>query len=355
MSSMWGKNVRISLFGESHGAAVGVTVDGLPAGEKIDVAELKRFTDRRRPGKALTTPRVETDEAEILSGLKDGVTEGSPLTAIIRNTNTHSADYADVQTLPRPGHADFTAQVKYGGFQDVRGGGHFSARVTAGLVLAGGICKQILSRRGIEIYSHVASVGGVTDDPLASADATKLQRLAKTDFPVLNEAVGRQMKQTVEEARKREDSVGGTVECGVYGLPAGIGSPMFDGVENRIASLTFGIPAVKGIEFGEGFRAATLYGSENNDAFTVENGKIRTVSNHAGGILGGISTGMPILFRVAFKPTPSIGIPQQSVNFNTLQTETLVVRGRHDPCVVLRAFACVEAAAAIAVLDLLKD
>ena len=260
-----------------------------------------------------------------------------------------------MQTLPRPGHADYTAQIKYGGFQDVRGGGHFSARVTAGLVFAGGICKQILSRRGVEICSHISSIGDVRDVPLERADEQTRKKLMDAEFPVIEESVGEKMKRAVEEARKRADSVGGTVECGVYGLPAGVGEPMFDGVENRVASIVFGIPAVKGIEFGEGFRAASLCGSENNDAFTVENGAIRTVTNHAGGILGGISTGMPLLFRVAFKPTPSIGIPQQSVDLNTLRTETLVVRGRHDPCVVLRAFACVEAAAAIAVLDLWKD
>lgn len=346
MSSTYGENLRLTIFGQSHSPAIGVTVEGIPAGEKIDLDELQRFLNRRAPGKnAWSTPRKETDAPEILSGLVNGYTCGAPLTAIIRNTNTRSQDYANLAVTPRPGHADYTAEVKYGGYQDRAGGGHFSGRLTAPLCIAGGICLQILAREGIMVVSRIASIAGISDEgELTSATADK-------EFPVVSDARGAQMREAIAAAREAGDSVGGVIECAVFGAPAGLGDPMFGGMENRIAAAMFGIPAVKGVEFGAGFGVSKLRGSEDNDAFTVENGKIVTETNCCGGILGGITNGMPIVFRAAFKPTPSIAREQQSVNLQTMTPEKMAVTGRHDPCIVPRAVPCVEAAAAIAVYD----
>lgn len=348
MSSSYGENLRIHIFGESHGPAVGVTVEGIPAGERVDLEELQRFLDRRAPGRnAWSTPRKEADVPEFLSGLREGKTCGTPLTAILKSANTRSGDYDALRDVPRPGHADYTAQVKYGGHQDYAGGGAFSGRLTAPLCIAGGICFQLLEKRGISVISRIASIGTVEDTtPLTVSTAGK-------PFPAADDAAGAAMQAAIAAAKAEGDSVGGVVECAVLGLPAGLGGPLFDGMEGRIASIVFGIPAVKGIEFGIGFEAARLRGSENNDPFTVENGQIRTVTNHCGGILGGITDGMPLTFRAAFKPTPSIAKEQRSVNLHTLTPEALRVVGRHDPCIVPRAVPCVEAAAAIAVYDAL--
>ncbi|MGI6014072.1 MAG: chorismate synthase [Oscillospiraceae bacterium] len=354
MSSIYGNRLVVSIFGQSHSPAIGITMDGIPAGFSIDLEELYRFLARRAPGNnAFSTARKEADTPVFLSGLVDNVTCGAPLTAIIQNTNTRSGDYDNLRDLPRPGHADLTAQVKYGGFQDVAGGGHFSGRLTAPLCVAGGICLQLLKAKGIAVSAHIASIGTIMDrrfDPLTATES-----VASKAFPALDDVKGEEMQACIAAAKADGDSVGGTVECAVAGLPAGLGDPMFDGMENRIARICFGIPAVKALEFGNGFAGSALRGSENNDAFTVENGIVRTVTNHHGGILGGITSGMPILFRVAFKPTPSIAKPQQSVRLSTMQEDTLEIHGRHDPCIVPRAVPCVEAAAAIAVYDALLE
>ena len=348
MSSSYGENLRVHIFGESHGPAVGVTVEGIPAGEAVDLAELRRFLDRRAPGRnAWSTPRKEADVPEFLSGLREGKTCGTPLTAILKSANTRSGDYDALRDIPRPGHADYTAWVKYGESRDSRGGGHFSGRLTAPLCVAGGICLQLLAREGITIISRVAAIGGVRDEGELTAST------AEKAFPTVSDSAGEAMRSAIAAARAEGDSLGGVIECAVLGLPAGLGDPMFDGMENRIAAAVFGVPAVKGIEFGAGFTAAGLRGSENNDAFSVENGRIITESNHCGGILGGITDGMPLTFRAAVKPTPSIARPQQSVDLNTGEIVPLTVTGRHDPCIVPREVPCLEAAAAIAVYDAL--
>lgn len=348
MSSSYGENLRLSIFGQSHSAAIGVTMEGVPAGEKIDMDELGRFLARRAPGQsALSTARREPDATEFLSGVKNGTACGAPITAIIRNTDTRSGDYAAFALTPRPGHADYTARMKFGGAEDQAGGGHFSGRLTAPLCIAGGICLQLLRRQGIEVISRIAMIGGISDEgELTSSTAQKI-------FPTVSDAAGQRMQSAILDAKAAGDSLGGVVECAVLDLPAGLGDPMFGGMENRIAAIVFGIPAVKGIEFGAGFLAAGLRGSENNDAYLVRDGRIVTASNNCGGILGGITNGMPLTFRAAFKPTPSIAIEQRSVDMQSMQQVSLRVGGRHDPCIVPRAVPCVEAAAAIAVYDAL--
>ena len=326
MSSSYGVNYRVSIFGESHSAAIGVVIEGLPAGSAIDMESLHAFMERRAPGRdALSTARREVDEPEFLCGVKNSVATGAPISAIIRNSDTRSQDYANVANVPRPGHADFPAEIKFGGHQDRAGGGHFSGRLTAPLCIAGAIAIQQLEKMGVTVSAKAVRIGGETEME--------------------------KMEAAISAARADGDSVGGIVEAQVRGLPAGVGEPMFGGLENRISQAVFAIPAVKGIEFGEGFAAAELKGSENNDPYLVEDGKVVPATNHAGGILGGISTGAPIVFRVAFKPTPSIAKEQDSVDLSTGEPAKLVVKGRHDPCVVLRAVPCVEAAAAIAVYD----
>ena len=358
MSSYLGKNLHISIFGQSHSAAIGVSVDGLPAGERIDLEELQTFLNRRAPGRdATSTPRKEADAPKILCGLVDDVTCGAPLCAVIENTNTRSKDYDNLRDVPRPGHADYTAQIRYGGYQDVRGGGHFSGRLTAPLCIAGGIAIQILKRRGIEIAAHIRSVGEAEDrsfDAMGESVET-LQQLKNKKFPVLNNEAEEAMRAVIMQAKANQDSVGGVVECIVTGLPAGLGDPMFGGMESRLAAALFGIPAVKGVEFGVGFEVARMRGSENNDPFVMENGAVRAKSNHAGGILGGITTGMPLVFRMAFKPTPSISREQDSVSLCRGEDAKLIVEGRHDPCIVPRAVHVAEAAAAVVLLDVLLD
>ena len=357
MSSEFGNLVRVSVFGQSHGRAIGVVVDGLPAGEAVDREELQRFLDRRRPGGSpLSTARRETDVPEFLSGLEDGRTCGAPLCAVIQNADQHSKDYGGLQDKPRPGHADYTAWAKWGGQADMRGGGHFSGRLTAPLCVAGGIAKQILARRGVFVGAHLAAVAGIPDQPFPLRPTAALfEEIAARPFPVLDEAAGERMRSAILEAKNGLDSVGGVIECAATGLPAGLGEPMFGGVENRLAAALFGIPAVKGVEFGEGFRAAGLRGSENNDPFTVEDGQIRAESNRAGGILGGITTGMPLVLRAAVKPTPSIGRPQKTVRLSAMEDTDLTIHGRHDPCVAHRAVPVVEAVTAAVLLDMLLE
>ena len=330
MSSSYGDNIRITIFGQSHAPAIGVTVEGLPAGFTIGRAALQAFLDRRAPGRdATSTARREADAPEFISGLVGDVTCGAPLTAIIRNSNTRSQDYEELRAVPRPGHADWPAQVRFGGFQDVAGGGHFSGRLTAPLCIAGGIVLQILAQEGVSVQARAERIGGETDPD--------------------------RQREAILAAKAAGDSVGGVIAAEVRGLPVGVGDPMFGGLENRIAQAVFGIPAVKGIEFGDGFAASERRGSENNDPYRMVDGKVKPVTNHAGGILGGLSTGEPITFRVAIKPTSSIAIEQDSVNLQTGENARLRVHGRHDPCIVPRAVPCVEAAAALAVYDALLE
>ena len=347
-STFTGLALRLSIFGQSHSEAIGMTLDGLPAGLAIDMEKLQAFLNRRAPGQNdWSTPRKEEDRPEFLCGLKDGFTCGAPLTAIIHNNNTRPKDYSRLKITPRPGHADFTAELKYRGFQDYSGGGHFSGRLTAPLCIAGGVLKQMLESKGITVDARIAAIAGIRDDSPFTAS------VADKRFPVVDDAVGEQMREAIQAARAEGDSVGGVIECVVRGLPVGLGEPMFDGLENQIARAVFAVPAVKGIEFGAGFAAASMRGSGNNDPFTVKDGRIETLTNNAGGILGGISNGMPVVFRAAVKPTPSIAKEQQSVNLNTMQPEALSITGRHDPCIVPRAVPVIEAAAALAISDLI--
>ncbi len=353
MSSVFGKNLKISIFGQSHSEAIGVVIDGFPAGMRVDFERLYAFMSRRAPGSGRhTTPRKEADTPRFLSGLADGVTCGAPICAIIENGDTRSGDYEKLRRLPRPSHSDFSAYAKYGEHHDIRGGGHFSGRLTAPLCIAGALCLQYLESRGINIGAHAAAIAGVWDDAFdpVSPQTDKIFR----DLPVavLNPARGDDMLSEIESARLDGDSVGGIVECAITGLPAGIGEPMFGGVENRISEIMFGIPAVKGIEFGSGFSGAHMRGSENNDDFCKKDG-ITTKTNNHGGILGGITSGLPVIFRVGIKPTPSIAKAQTSVDLASGEEKELIIGGRHDPCIVPRAVPCVEAAAAIAVCDML--
>ncbi|MBQ3251777.1 MAG: chorismate synthase [Oscillospiraceae bacterium] len=352
MSSTYGDNLRLSIFGQSHGAGIGMTLDGIPAGLPVDMNQLQVFLNRRAPGQGdISTPRKEEDRPEILSGIVDGYTCGAPIAALIRNTNTRSGDYMQLKDCPRPGHADYTASVKYGGYQDVAGGGHFSGRLTAPLCIAGGMCKQWLEQQGIFVSAHIAQIANIKDDAFDPV-APELNNVHH-DFPVLNTQMGHKMRQAILEAKENGDSVGGIIECAVTGLSAGVGDPMFDGMEGRIAKIIFGIPGIKGVEFGSGFQSAAMMGSQNNDPFTITDGTVRTKTNNAGGILGGISNGMPILFRAAVKPTPSIAKSQESISLSGQCSRMLEVKGRHDPCIVPRAVPVVEAAAAIAVYDAL--
>ena len=357
MSSSWSNNISFSVFGESHGPAIGVVIDNVPPGESIDMDKLLAFMARRAPKKdATSTQRREKDMPQIMSGFFNGKTTGTPLCAFIQNTDQHSADYAKskLDTLVRPGHADYTGSKRYQGFNDVRGGGHFSGRLTAPLCFAGAVAGQILEKRGIYTGAPIAEIHKIKDDSFDTINTSRedILNLREKAFPVLNDEKGKRMKRDIEKAREYLDSVGGVVECITINVPAGIGSPIFDGLENSIAQLIFGIPALKGLEFGAGFNAAKLLGSENNDEFYVDDrGHVVTRSNFAGGILGGISNGMPITLRVAFKPTPSIARPQHTVDIRNLTNETIEIKGRHDPCVVPRAVPCVEAAVNIAILN----
>lgn len=354
MSSTWNKTLKLSIFGESHGEAIGVVVDNLPAGEKIDLEEVKLLMARRAPGgKAGSTSREEKDKPEILSGVLNGLTTGAPLCAVIHNTNTRSSDYGNISTLARPGHADFTGYIRYNGYNDIRGGGHFSGRLTAPLVFAGAIAQQILERKNVFCGAHILSIHGVSDLEYNAVSPTieEITSARHKDFPVLNDKLGYKMKNEIEAARLNSDSVGGIVECIAVGVPAGIGSPMFDGIENDISSIVFGIPAVRGIEFGKGFASTELYGSEHNDEFFIDNNDVKTKTNNHGGVLGGITSGMPIHFKVAFKPTPSIAQQQRTVDYKEKKDSLIEIKGRHDSCLVPRAVPVVEAAANIAILS----
>ncbi len=357
----YGKNIRIRIFGGSHSEEIGVIAEGIPAGIKIDRESLQKFMERRAPGRnQYSTQRREPDIPEFLSGVVDDKTNGDVFRAVIRNTNQRSGDYSKLADIPRPSHADYTARVKYsnrGEVVDLRGGGHFSGRLTAPLCIIGGILKDELARRGIFVGAHIASVAGIRDVPFDPVHVAKsdFDVVLSHSFPVLDEAAGTQMMNAIEAARMDLDSVGGVIECAVCGLPVGLGEHMFGGMESRISSIVFSIPAVKGVEFGNGFASTTLRGSENNDPFITDGVTISTKTNNSGGIQGGMTNGMPILFRAAIKPTPSISREQDSVNLQTMENVKLVIGGRHDPCIVLRAVPVMEAAAAIAVFDTLYD
>ena len=326
MASVFGNNIKLSIFGQSHSDAIGISFDGLPCGFKIDMQKLQIFLDRRAPGRTvLTSKRSENDKPEFVSGLFDGKTCGAPIAALIYNEDVKSEDYDDIKDSPRPSHADFTAQCKFRAYQDYRGGGHFSGRLTAALCVAGGIAIQMLERNGITVKAALETVYGNNSG----------------------------IDELIAEAISEGDSLGGNIVCSIEGLPCGVGEPMFDGLENRISQAVFAIPAIKGIEFGDGFHLSELRGSEARDEYIMSDGKIAITGNHNGGILGGISTGETVNFRVCIKPTPSISIPSKSVSFSRGENVELKISGRHDPCIAVRAVPCIEAAAAIAVLDLM--
>lgn len=353
MSSVTGSKLKISVFGESHGEAIGVVVDGLPAGVSIDFDELDSFMKRRAPGGRLATPRKEEDKPRFISGIFDGRTTGFPVCAMIENTNTRSGDYKFANT-PRPAHADYTAMLRYGGNADMRGSGHFSGRLTAPICIAGGIAKQILAQKGVYIGAHLKSVGSITDESFPLIPDNELfEAIAKKELAVISDEALDKMIELIEATRAKGDSVGGVIECVAVGMPAGLGDPMFEGIENQLAKNLFGVPAVKGVEFGSGFEGSKLNGSQNNDEFAFDGEKVVTKTNNAGGILGGITTGMPIVFKVAMKPTPSISKMQSTVNLETGVPAILEIKGRHDPCVAVRAVPVIEAVAALTLLDIM--
>ncbi len=358
MSGMWGSKIKLSIFGESHGNAIGITIDGLPAGFSIDMDKIMMEMARRAPGKSsLSTPRKESDIPEILSGYFEGKTTGAPLCAIIRNSNTKSKDYSKLKDVMRPGHADYTGAVRYKGFNDYRGGGHFSGRITAPLVFAGAICKQILEVKGIIVSAHINSIGKIKDCSFLESDISDelLNSFKEKELPLINTKLEDEMRQEILSARSSGDSIGGTIECAILGVSPGIGDPFFDSVESTLAHLMFSVPAVKGIEFGKGFDISKMRGSEANDEYYLENGNIKTKTNNNGGILGGITNGMPIIFNVAIKPTASIFKEQNTVNIITMEETTLCIEGRHDPCIVQRALPVIEAVAAIGITELMNS
>lgn len=347
--------MRYSIFGESHGPAVGVVLEGVPPGLELDLDAVRFDLSRRAPGKSpLSTARNEADQPQILSGVFEGRTTGAPLCAVIENTDTRSGDYAKTRDLARPGHADYPAHVRYQGFNDYRGGGHFSGRLTAPLVFAGGVAKQILAQRGVCVGAHISTVYGVNDEPLE--DWESLRACAAKDFPVLDDEKGAEMRDAILEAKNDQDSVGGAIECGVFGLPAGLGEPDFGrNAEGIFAQHLFAVPAVKGVSFGAGAAFALMRGSEANDPLYVDgDGSVKAEQNCAGGINGGITNGMPLVFEVTLRPTPSIARRQFTVDLAKGENAVLELTGRHDPCVVHRAVPAIEAAAALAACELMR-
>ena len=353
-----GNKLRVTVFGQSHAAAIGCVVEGLPAGFRPDMDRVAAFMARRAPGSgSWSTKRKEADTPEILSGVVDGVLCGAPVSAVIHNSDQHSKDYEGLRRTPRPSHADYTAWAKYGESYDIRGGGQFSGRLTAPLCFAGALALQVLEARGVAVAGHIAAIAGMQDEvpDFARVDRESLLALAGKPFPVFSDSAGADMVQAIEAARMESDSVGGVIRCFALGLPAGVGEPMFGGVENRLAAALFGIPAVRGVSFGDGFAAAAMRGSQHNDPFVMEGGAVRTRTNHAGGVLGGITTGMPLVVNVAVKPTASIAKEQDTVDLKTMTNTTLTIHGRHDPCIVPRALPVVEAVTALTLLDMLLE
>ena len=357
MASIFNGGINISIFGESHGEAIGVVIDNLPAGEKLDIEQIMAFMARRAPkfGDPSSTQRKEPDIPKIISGYYNGYTTGTPLTCIIENTGQHSKDYTKMSEYARPGHADYSGNVRYNGFNDIRGGGHFSGRLTAPLVFAGAVAEQILERKGIYSGAHIYSISDVKDKPFDDVNISKddILLIKSKKFPTVDDNAGIKMTEKVKQAKSNGDSIGGIVECCIVGLPAGVGSPIFDGIENIIATLIFAVPAIKGLEFGTGFDTAKMTGSQCNDEMYINNkNEIKSRTNNNGGILGGISTGMPILFKAAVKPTPSITKTQKTINFKTKENAEISVTGRHDACILPRVVPVIEAVANIAVLSL---
>ena len=354
--SYMGDKIKIEIFGESHSSQIGMTLTGIPSGEQIDFEKLYSFMERRAPGRdATSTARKEADRPEFVCGVIDGITTGAPITAVIHNSDQHSQDYEKLRFTPRPSHADYAAYVKYDGKNDIRGGGAFSGRLTAPLCIGGGIAKQILEKRGITVAAHVYSIGGICDTPFDAVKPCNIESAGKKAFPVISDEAGERMRKAILDAKADGDSVGGVVECAVTGIEAGFGGPLFDGVEGKISYALFGIPAVKGVEFGAGFKVSEMRGSECNDPFEYKDGKVVTTTNNSGGIQGGITNGMPVILRASFKPTPSIAREQKTVDLKTKENTVLTIGGRHDPCVVVRAVAAVEAAVALCILDLLEE
>lgn len=357
MSGVWGNNIKISIFGESHGGAIGINISGLPVGKDINEEEIYKDMKRRAPGNSnLTTARKEEDKVEILSGIFNGKTTGAPLCGIIRNNDTRSKDYSKLKNVMRPSHSDYPASIKYKGFNDYRGGGHFSGRITAPLVFAGAIAKSILKEKGINIGAHIKSIADIEDiefNPL-NIENSILESIKEKDLPIIDDNKKALMEHRILSAKMEGDSVGGIVQCAITGVNVGVGDPFFDSVESTIAHLAFSVPAVKGIEFGKGFDLTKLKGSEANDSYYYEGEKIATKTNNNGGILGGLTNGMPILFNVAIKPTASIIKYQDTVDIENKEDTKLQIEGRHDPCIVPRAVVVIEAIAALALLDLME-
>lgn len=356
MSSNWGNNIRLSIFGESHGNAIGINIDGLPSGIELNLEEIKFEMDRRAPGRGkTTTSRKERDKFEILSGYFNNKTTGTPLCIVISNEDSISKDYNE--NILRPGHADFTGKIKYYGANDYRGGGHFSGRITAPLVFAGAIAKQILRQKNIIIGSHLKSIGEITDSSFnqVQIDSNLLMELRNRRIPTIDNGRAIEMENLILDIKKEQDSIGGTIEIGIINLLPGLGSPFFDSIESKLSQMIFSIPGVKGIEFGKGFDISKMKGSEANDEFYIEDNEIKTYTNNNGGILGGITNGMPLIFRVAFKPTPSIAKTQRTIDIERKENIEVQIEGRHDPCIAIRAVPVVEAATAIVLLDLLME
>ncbi len=353
-----GNKLKVTVFGQSHAPAIGCVIDGLPAGFAPDMDRVAAFMARRAPGQnAWSTPRKEGDTPEVLSGLVDGRTCGAPVAMVIHNGDQHSRDYSGLKRTPRPSHADYTAIIKYGENYDIRGGGQFSGRLTAPLCFAGAFALQLLGQRGITVAAHIGQIENIVDAPpdFATVKREDLEVLLHKPFPVFDDTAGMNMRQAIEAARMEQDSVGGVIRCFVLGLPAGVGEPMFGGVENRLAAALFGIPAVRGVSFGTGFAAAGMRGSVHNDPFIMEDGRVRTRTNHAGGVLGGITSGMPLVVNIAVKPTASISREQETVDLETKENSPLVIHGRHDPCIVPRAVPVAEAVTALTVLDMMLE
>ena len=351
-----GKNLTVTIFGESHGPAVGAVIDGLPSGIRIDMDLMTEQMNRRKAAGKISTARHEKDLPEFISGVKDGITEGTPLTLLIRNENVRRSDYAGHLKTPRPSHADYSGHIRYGGFEDASGGGHFSGRLTAPLTAAGAICLQMLRDKGILIGTHIRRLHGIEERHFDETDLLNdIQTVNSRHFAVLQEEKEAEMKALIEQAAAGKDSVGGILETAVYGLEAGIGEPMFDSLESRISQAVFSVPAVKGIQFGSGFAFAGMYGSEANDPFVIRDGKVQTETNHNGGINGGISNGMPVVFETVIKPTPSIGIRQRTVDLDKNENTTIEIGGRHDPAIIHRARPVIDAVTAIVLADLLME
>jgi len=358
MSGIWNRNIGLSIFGESHGELIGITLNNIPAGVQLDLEFIQEELDRRKPGGSLlATPRKESDALNIVSGFFNGYTTGAPLTLMIKNTNKKSRDYGEVEKKFRPGHADYTAEVKYRGYADYRGGGHFSGRLTAGMVFAGAIAKQILAEKGIVVGGIITKIGTLEDARIDSLEVTGelLSEMRQLRLPVINEEQRLAMEAQIHEKREQQDSIGGIVRCFALNLPAGLGSPFFESFESVLAKMVFSIPAIKGIEFGSGFDLAEMPGSDSNDEFYVENDSVKTYTNHNGGILGGITNGMPMDFSVVVKSTPSISKPQRTVEKDTLDNTDIEVHGRHDPCILSRVVPVIESALALVILDFLFD